>query len=453
MAKFFGTDGIRGIANQEPMTPEMGIKLGRAVVLLSERHGKGNQVVIGRDTRASGEMLEYAIVSGVLSAGGRARQAGVLPTPGVAFLTREVGAGAGVMVSASHNPYEYNGFKVFSHEGYKLTDREEVEIEEMLLHEAAAAPQRRPHPGDALRLEDARERYLSFLRKTLAPQVTLEDMRVILDCANGAAFQVALPLFESMGADAEALFVQPDGKNINEGCGSQHPEPLRREVVRRRAHVGLAFDGDGDRIAAVDEKGQVLTGDQIMIICAKMLRDRGRLKNNLVVSTVMSNIGFRLGLANLGIEHVSSPVGDRQVLEKMRASGAVLGGEDSGHIIFHDDHTTGDGLLSGLQLLAAMKTSGQPLSKLSQLMTVYPQVLVNVPVQCKRDLSTVPDVRSAIERVERALRGRGRVLVRYSGTEPICRVMVEGEKKEQVERYASQIAEAIRGSANEPDRP
>ncbi len=446
MGKLFGTDGIRGIANREPITPETGLKLGRALVQFCQRKGCGSTVVIGRDTRASGEMLEQAVVSGVLGTGGSIHRVGELPTPGVAYMTKELGGGCGIVISASHNPPEYNGFKVFSHQGFKLSEDEEAEIEDLIGSTYSPYPQR--DPGEARIIGDAGQRYVSFLRDTFPENFTLQDMKIVLDCANGATFQVAPALFKRLGARTDALFVDPDGKNINQSCGSQHTGILRQKVLETGAHVGFAFDGDGDRLVAVDEKGEVLTGDQILTICAKMLKKRGKLKNNLVVSTVMSNMGLGFALKGFGIEQVSAQVGDRYVMEEMRARNANLGGEDSGHIIFLDHHTTGDGLISALQVLSAIKTFKQPLSELSALMTLFPQSLVNVPVETKPDISTVPEVVKVIEGAEANLGERGRVLVRYSGTEPVCRVMVEGEKQEETDEHARRIAEVIRQKLN-----
>ncbi|MBN1832687.1 MAG: phosphoglucosamine mutase [Deltaproteobacteria bacterium] len=445
MRGLFGTDGIRGVFNQEPITEEMGYRLGRAVVEYFKGKEGYSRIVLGRDTRLSGEVLESAVASGVLSKGGNPLLLGEIPTPGVAFITRDIGADAGIVISASHNPYEYNGFKIFSGEGYKLTDKEEIKIENLLLSEAAHGPlEKLPEENHAEPADDLEERYIGFLQHTLPGERLFKDMRIILDCANGATYHVAPILFERMGAQVEALFVSPDGKNINEGCGSQHPETLSARVVEKGADLGLAFDGDGDRLIAVDEKGNVLTGDQILTICAKTLKDRGDLKNNLVVSTVMSNMGFRIALDGLGIDHVATDVGDRYVLEEMRGRGGVFGGEDSGHIIFLQYHTTGDGLLSALQLVSAVVSSGVPLSTLSQLMSVYPQVLVNVPVKNKPELSSIPEVQKAMKRVENGLGQRGRVLLRYSGTEPLCRVMVEGEVQEEINARAQEIADVIR---------
>ena len=449
MGRLFGTDGIRGVFNQEPITEEMGYRLGRAVVEHFKGKGGYQRIVLGRDTRLSGEVLENAIASGVLSKGAKPVLLGEIPTPGVAFITRDVGADAGVVVSASHNPYEYNGFKIFSGEGYKLTDREEMEIETLLFSEATRVSLKEQREGDnAKRADDLGERYISFLQHILPGEFLLKDMNIVMDCDNGATYRVAPMLFERLGAEVEALFVSPDGRNINEGCGSQHPEALAARVVEKGADLGLAFDGDGDRLIAVDEKGNVLTGDQILTICAKTLKDRGELKNNLVVSTVMSNMGFRVALEGLGIDHVATDVGDRYVLEEMRARGGELGGEDSGHIICRQYHTSGDGLLSALQVVSAVISSEVPLSALSQLMTVFPQVLVNVPVKNKPELSSVPEVQAIVKKVEKDLGRRGRVLLRYSGTEPLCRVMVEGEEKEEIDAHAQKIANVIRERLN-----
>ncbi len=349
------------------------------------------------------------------------------------------------MISASHNPYEYNGFKIFSGEGYKLSDEMESEIEVYIFEDTRGTP-----PGDRLdsagrkNKDKALERYISFLKQTLPKKVAFKGMKIVLDCANGATYRLAPALFEQMGAKVESLFVNPDGKNINHRCGSQYPEALSARVVEAGAELGFAFDGDGDRLVAVDEKGGVLTGDQVLIICAKTLKDRGELTKNLVVSTVMSNMGFRMALKDFGIEHAATKVGDRYVLEAMRAREAILGGENSGHVIFLRHHTTGDGLLSSLQLLSAIKMSGQTLSQLSTLMTIFPQAMINVPVKSQPEISSVPELVELLQKVETRLSERGRVLVRYSGTEPVCRIMVEGEKQEEIDAYALQIADVVR---------
>lgn len=444
MARFFGTDGIRGLANQDPVSPEAGLCLGRALVRLLEEKGLPSLIVVGRDTRVSGKMLEYALLSGVLSGGGYARRAGVLPTPGVAYLARKLGAGAGVMVSASHNPYEYNGFKVFSHEGFKLPDHEEIRVEELMaLENKSLFLEGTREPGMSEDLQSGVEWYADFLAQCLPAEWDLNDIRIALDCAHGATYKVAPLLLERLGAEVKALFVSPDGRNINHGCGSQHTEALSHYVTEAGADVGLAFDGDGDRLIAVDEKGGILTGDQVLTILAKMMKEKGALKNNLVVSTVMSNIGLSLALKDLGIAHAASKVGDRHVLAEMVARDASLGGEESGHVIFRDLHTTGDGILSGLQLLLAMKTFDRPLSLLSQFMTVFPQALVNVRIKAKKELGSLPKVNRCIEQVEQELGSKGRVVVRFSGTEPVCRVMVEGDDEGAVWGYANRIAKVV----------
>jgi phosphoglucosamine mutase len=443
MERLFGTDGIRGRANYDPITSETGVKLGRAVITLCRNRGLRPVVLVGRDTRASGEMLEYAVLSGVLSCGGEALRAGDIPTPGLAFLVREQQAGFGIMISASHNPYDYNGFKVFSHRGYKLDDRDEAELEDLIRN---ALPQRSVAPGTAAHVEGAVERYVSFLASMLPAGIDLEDLKVVLDCANGATAEAAPLLFRRIGAQVITVFDRPDGKNINLDCGSQHPEALAQKVLEVQAHVGLAFDGDGDRLISVDEKGEPLTGDQMLAILAKMLKDQGRLEKDLVVSTVMSNLGLRLALRGFGVNHAEAQVGDRHVLKEMLKRGGILGGEDSGHMIFLRHHTTGDGLLSGLQMAMALKTFHEPLSRLRHLMKVFPQKTINVPVRSKPDLSSVPAIAEAIRAVESRLGDRGRVLVRYSGTEPVCRVMVEGEDMDQVTAFAKDIARAVTAS-------
>lgn len=441
MPKLFGTDGIRGIANQYPITAEMGFSLGFAIVRYCKLRKIQSNIIIGRDTRASGESLESAIVSGIKSAGGIVQSLGVIPTPGVAFFTRTTSAGAGIVISASHNPYEYNGFKIFSKEGYKLSVNEEDEIEDLLGSADHPPKEDRGRPQEEI---VSSEEYGKFLKQTLPKGLSLKDMKIVIDCSNGATFKIAPALFESLGAQAKCLFIDPDGRNINQHCGSQHPEALSQRVVETHAAIGLAFDGDGDRLVAIDENGESLTGDQILAICAKMLEARGELKNRLVVSTVMSNLGLGIALKRHGIGHVMTQVGDRYVTELMRAREASLGGEESGHIVFLNYHTTGDGLLTALQLLSAMKIFGKPLSELANWMTVFPQTLLNVPVQKKPDISAVPEISRVIQETESRLGDKGRVLVRYSGTEPLCRIMVEGETREEIEDHAQGIAAIVK---------
>ena len=445
MGELIGTDGGRGVANEYPMTSEMALRIGMATAHLFKRHGHQPRIIIGKDTRVSGYMIEYALVSGICSMGVDAYLVGPMPTPGVAFLTNSMRADAGIVISASHNPFQDNGIKIFSSDGYKLPDEKEQEIEEMVLSNKMENLHPSPRElGKAYNLEGARGRYIVFLKNTFPKKYTLEGTRVVLDASNGATYRIAPKPFFEMGAEVHTIFAEPDGENINHECGSQHPEKLAEEVVKRGAHVGFALDGDGDRLIAVDEKGGVLTGDQVMAICARMMKEEGTLTNNLVVETVMSNIGLGLALRELGIEKATAPVGDRYVLEMMREKGASIGGEDSGHIIFLNHHTTGDGLLSALQVLAAMKRENKPLSELAGIMKVFPQKLINVDVTSKPEISTIPEIVRAIDEVEGKLGDKGRVLVRYSGTQNMCRVMVEGPTSEETEKYCSQIVAVVK---------
>lgn len=442
MGKLFGTDGIRGKVNQYPMTPEMALKTGRAVAMTFGGQGK---IVIGKDTRVSGDMLEHALLAGICSAGGNALLTGILPTPGIAFLSKAEGADAGIVISASHNPYYDNGIKVFKGDGFKLPDEKEAEIESLLLDENPADQSASVQETGTVRtLEDAVGRYGDFLKNTLPPDFSLKGMKIVLDCANGATFAVAPKVFRELGADIQALAVSPDGKNINDNCGSQHTENLRTHVVSGGADMGLAFDGDGDRLIAVDEKGSTVSGDKILAICAKHMKKKGCLQNNTVVSTVMSNIGLRIALREMDIRHRITDVGDRYVMQEMRACGAVLGGEDSGHMIFLQHHSTGDGILSALQLIAALRSASRPLSELAEIMEVFPQLLMNVRVERKPEIENIPRVSEIIRNAEKSLGEKGRVLVRYSGTQPLCRVMVEGPGEEETRRYCEEIAEALR---------
>jgi phosphoglucosamine mutase len=445
MGELFGTDGVRGVANEYPMTAEMALNIGRATAHLFKRKGHTPRIIIGKDTRISGYMLENALVSGICSMGVNALLVGPLPTPGIAFTTNSMRADAGIVISASHNPFQDNGIKIFSHEGLKLPDEKELEIEKLIFSNKMHTL----HPsyselGKASRIDDARGRYIVFLKNTFPKDYTLEGTRVILDCAHGATYRVAPETFFELGADVTSLFDEPNGENINDQCGSQHPETLAEAVIREKADVGFAFDGDGDRCITVDEKGSVLTGDQIMAICAKEMKKDGRLNKNLVVCTVMSNIGFGIALRELGIQQAVTKVGDRYVLEQMQAQGSVIGGEESGHIIFLDHHTTGDGIITALQVLAAMKKAQKPLSELAQVMKVFPQKLINVEVDSKPELSTIPEITQSIKDVEAQLADKGRVLVRYSGTQNMCRVMVEGPTEEETGRYCRHIVDVIR---------
>jgi phosphoglucosamine mutase len=446
MGEFFGTDGIRGRANHYPLTADMAVRIGRSIGIVFGDANGGPPIIIGRDTRRSGQMLESAVAAGICSAGTNVLLARVLPTPGVAFLTHHQGAAAGVVISASHNPFEDNGIKVFNHEGLKLSDREEAQIERLLLEEMASSAREEDapsHVGGIHIMKGSRQHYLAFLLRTIPNDFTLEGMKIVLDCANGATSALAPNLFDRLNADLTVLHHEPSGTNINQQCGSEHPESLCRKVLEMGADVGLAFDGDGDRLIAVDETGKILTGDQLLAVAARFLHKRGQLQNDVIVSTVMSNLGLKEALRTIGIRHVSCDVGDRRVMEKMTDCEAALGGEDSGHIIYRAYHSTGDGLLSALKLVETMQEDERPLSEMVQFMTVYPQTLVNVPVGEKPELESLESIGRAIRKVEEKLGERGRVLVRYSGTQSICRVMVEGPKRDLTEDCAHNIAVAI----------
>ena len=445
MGKLFGTDGIRGVANEYPMTPEMALRVGKAVAAHFNGGQKSRRIVIGRDTRISGAMIEAALTAGICSAGADVLLAGVLPTPGVAFLTRATQAAAGIVVSASHNPYFDNGIKLFGPDGYKLSDAVEDEIESAILDDEDKIPgSATRNTGTVSADTHILQQYGEFLKAALPEGIDFNGMKLVLDCANGATFQVAPVLFRELQAEVTALFVQPDGININENCGSQHPETLAETVLKTGSDAGLAFDGDGDRLIAVDEAGSILTGDQILAICARHLKLAGRLRNDSVVSTIMSNMGLKLALQELGIRHVIAGVGDRYVLEEMKAHDAVLGGEDSGHTVFLDHQTTGDGILTALMLLEVMAAAKQPLSDLKKVMKVLPQVLINVDVKEKPELRSIKKLSKIIEKTEKELAGKGRVLVRYSGTQPQCRVMVEGPDEAVTRKHCEKIAEVIR---------
>ncbi|RLC11700.1 MAG: phosphoglucosamine mutase [Deltaproteobacteria bacterium] len=444
MGRLFGTDGIRGRANEYPMTREMAVKIGRAAATVLGPEGGRAQIVIGRDTRSSGRLLEEGLVAGICTLRGNPLLAGILPTPGVAFLTREMKADAGIVISASHNPHQDNGIKIFNRSGLKLSREAELKIEHLVLDKnIAVSPEESTWSGKTYQVEDASFQYVDFL-KHVPGHETIQGLSLVIDCANGATFQVAPLIFTELGAKVKTLFANPDGKNINDNCGSEYPQCLAREVVRAKADIGFAFDGDGDRVIAIDERGNVVRGDQILAVCAWAMKADGRLANNTVVSTVMSNIGLKLTLKRLGIVHVTTDVGDRYVLEEMVNRGACLGGEDSGHIIFLDHQTTGDGILTALRLANTMKRSAKPLSELATIMKIFPQCLINVEVKAKPPLEMVPEIATAVERAKTVLSDRGRVLVRYSGTQPMCRIMVEGPTREETESLCRQIAEVVR---------
>lgn len=449
MGRLFGTDGVRGMANEGNMTAEMVLQIGRATAYTCKEHhaekGTRPRIIIGKDTRLSGYMLENALTAGITSMGVDVLLLGPIPTPAVAFITQSMRADAGIVISASHNPYYDNGIKIFSRTGYKLPDEMETEIEDLVL--SKRINDIRPvaqEVGKAKRIDDAMGRYIEFCKNTFPNGMTLDGMKVVLDCSNGATYKCAPIIFSELGAEVTTIHAEPNGMNINEDCGSQHTQDLRNKVKALGADVGLAFDGDGDRLIAVDETGAELTGDQIIAICTKHYKDNGLLNNNLVIGTVMSNIGFHVALKNLGIDTEVSDVGDRCVLELMQDKDAVLGGEDSGHIIFHNYHTTGDGIVSALQLLGIMRETGTMLSALAEVMTVFPQVLINIDVSEKPPITEVGKLQSAITEAEAELADKGRILVRYSGTQPLCRVMVEGPTEELTREIAERLASVVK---------
>lgn len=445
MTELFGTDGIRGKANHYPITPEMAVKIGKATASRFKKKGKKQQqILIAKDTRISGDMLEAGLAAGICSMGMDAALCGVLPTPGVAWITSAEKAAAGISISASHNPFYDNGIKIFNSDGVKLSDEEENEIEEYVLRGEGSVVAPIDKTGHVLQMSDTQNRYADFLSGTLPADCSFKGFKIVIDCANGAVCKIAPELFRRLGADVTSLFDSPDGVNINANCGSEHPEFLKKYVISNEVDIGVAFDGDGDRLIAVDEKGNSLEGDQLLAIFSNAMIQERNLKNNVLVSTVMSNIGLGLTLKKLGVRHIMADVGDRRVKEKMKAVGAVLGGENSGHIIFSEHHTTGDGMLSALQLISIMRTASKPLSELARIMKVYPQALINVEVKSKPPLKKIPAVQTAIQTVEKKLAGNGRVLVRYSGTQPLCRVMVEGPSHSETKALCNQIAESIK---------
>jgi len=445
MGKLFGTDGIRGEANQYPMTPEIAFGVGRAMAHLFKKEGHRAVIIIGKDTRLSGYMMESSLEAGITSMGGYSYLVGVMPTPAIAFVTQSMRADAGVVISASHNPFQDNGLKIFGGDGYKLSDEQEDFIEDLILNNKLSdLVPRGPDIGKAYRLDGVNGRYIVFAKNTFPRNLSMEGMKIVLDTANGATYKVAPDTFHELGANIEVIHKTPNGTNINDGCGSQHTEILRKKVVENGAALGLAFDGDGDRLIAVDEKGREITGDQIMVICANILKREGKLKNDLLVTTVMSNLGLTVACKKYGFKHHASKVGDRYVLEDMKRLDGIIGGEEAGHMIFLDHHTTGDGIIAALQLVAAMIKEGKPLSELARMMDIFPQKLINVDVKRKPDIEDVPKLVEAIRQAESELGGEGRVLVRYSGTQNMCRVMVEGPSDAVTEKYCRQIADVVK---------
>lgn len=443
MGKYFGTDGVRGVANQE-LTPELAFKLGRfgGYVLLKQTEGKHPRVLVGRDTRISGQLLEHALIAGLLSVGIEVMQLGVIPTPGVAYLTRIQGAVAGVMISASHNPAQDNGIKFFGADGFKLLDETEAEIEALLDQEDTLPRPSTDGLGTVDEYLEGSLKYSQFLQHTIDEPLT--GMKVALDGANGATAPLLTRLFADLETDFYTMGIKPDGLNINDGVGSTHPEALSQFVLETGAEIGLSFDGDGDRCIAVDELGQIVDGDKIMYICGKYLKEQGKLEKATIVSTVMSNLGFHKAVEAAGMTALQTAVGDRYVVEEMRKNHYNFGGEQSGHLIFLDLNTTGDGLLSGIQLMNVMRKTGKKLSELASEVPTYPQILENIRVTDKHGIMEVPAIKEIIEAVEAEMNGNGRVLVRASGTEPLIRVMVEAPTNELCTDYVNRISTIVR---------
>jgi phosphoglucosamine mutase len=448
--RLFGTDGIRGVANQDPMTAEVALRLGQAVAQRFRHPDRPGRIVIGKDTRLSGYMLESALQAGIVSAGADVMLVGPLPTPGIAFITSSMRADAGVVISASHNPYQDNGIKIFAADGYKLPDEVESELEARMEQIAnGTSGEQTGHVraggiGKAVRIEDARGRYVQFLKHAFPKERTLDGIKVVVDCAHGAAYHVAPQVFEELGAEVISLGVEPNGRNINDGCGAMHPEGMVAVMRRTGAHLGVALDGDADRVILADEKGEIVDGDQVMAILGTRMLERNELPEQTVVATVMSNLGLERALAAKGGKLMRTAVGDRYVVEAMRERGLLLGGEQSGHIIFLNHATTGDGMVAALRVLAIMVQEEKPLSELARAMTRYPQVLLNFAVARKRPLEEMPAVTKAISKVERELGLDGRVVVRYSGTESKARIMIEGTDEGRIKAQAEEIASVLK---------
>ena len=442
--RLFGTDGMRGKVNHFPMQPDIALRLGLAAGAYFRTGDRRHRVVIGKDTRLSGYIYENALTSGLCAAGMDVFLVGPLPTPAIAFQTRSMRADFGIVISASHNPFEDNGIKFFDGQGFKLQDSVEEVIAGMVLDPGWICEYPRPSAvGRAFKIDDAPGRYIVSIKNSFPPRLTLDGLRIVLDCAHGANYKVAPMALRELGAEVVPIGVEPDGLNINQHCGSLYPEVAAAKVRETRADIGLALDGDADRLVVVDEAGSILDGDTIMAICALDLLEKNRLPGNLLVSTVMSNMALEVFMAEHGGRLLRTDVGDRYVVEAMRERGALLGGEQSGHIIFMEYGTTGDGLLAALQLLRIMREKDKPLSELAGLLRPFPQTLRNVPVREKRPFDSLAALQEALREVRAALGDRGRVLLRYSGTEPLARVMVEGEDADLVERLAGALAEAI----------
>jgi phosphoglucosamine mutase len=455
MGKLFGTDGIRGTANQYPMTPDMVIKVGQAIGYLLQKQKMPwssplRKVVIGKDTRLSGYMIEQALSSGLNSMGVHVQLVGPLPTPGIGFLTRNMRASAGIVISASHNAYQDNGIKIFGHDGYKISEEMELEIENLVLNEDLTKLLPPSHTvGRTKRIDDSQGRYIVYVKNAFPLEHTLDGLRIVLDTANGAAYKVAPAVFEELGAEVIHLGNTPNGTNINDKVGALYPAKLSEAVIQYRADIGISLDGDADRVIMVDEKGQTVNGDHILGICALHMKKKGTLKNNTLVTTLMSNFGLEKKMKEAGIQVVKVGVGDKYVVEEMRKNNYNLGGEQSGHIIFLDHTTTGDACIAALNVLAVMIQTGVKMSELNKIIEDVPQVLVNCRVKKRKDLDSIPGYPQLIEKINQKLKGEGRVFVRFSGTEPLVRILVEGPDKIKISEYAAEIAQFLEKNLSE----
>jgi len=445
--KLFGTDGVRGKANQFPMTPEVALALGEAIAYYFAAKKGGGKIVIGKDTRRSSYMFELALSAGISSMGAQAILTGPMPTPAIAFLTKAMRADAGVVISASHNSFDDNGIKFFDANGYKLPDEIERQLEEFVFQSKEKIV--RPYGekiGRAIRIEDAAGRYIEFLKNTFPKNLSLEGLKIVIDCANGAGYSVGPMLLQEMGAEVVALSKTPNGININKDCGALHPENLCKAVIKEKAALGIALDGDADRLILVDETGTIIDGDQILALCSLEMQKMKRLKDNTVVGTVMSNMGLEVYLKEMGIKLIRTQVGDRYIVEQMRTNGYTLGGEPSGHLIFGDVVTTGDALIAALQVMAVMVETGKKLSELAHRMPIFPQKTENIPVKEKKDLSKIATVQQALQEVEKEMAGAGRVILRYSGTEPLLRLTVEAQNDKMLSQSMTRLQDCLQSS-------
>lgn len=444
MRKLFGTDGVRGEANQFPMTPEIAMALGQAAAWFFRKKDSVKRIIIGKDTRRSSYMIENAMAAGICSMGCTAIYTGPIPTPAVAFLTKAMRADAGVMISASHNRYEDNGIKFFDRDGFKLTDEEEMLIEDFVFNKLKDFS--RPtgmEIGNAFRIDDAQGRYIEFVKRALPKRFNLDGLKIVVDCANGAAYKVAPQSLWELGAEVIRIGVEPDGKNINSGCGALHPEKMAKKVVEVGADLGIALDGDADRVIICDEKGEILHGDKLIAMCAVELNDENFLDKRSVVGTIMTNMGVEKYLKDHGIDMIRTKVGDRYIIEAMKENGFKLGGEPSGHVIFSKHTTTGDGLIAALQVLTTMVKSEMPLSELVKSIPIYPQVTKNLKVTEKKPLESIPEIQNTLQSLEEKFNGQARSVIRYSGTEPLLRIMLEGKEEKIIQEELASLVKVF----------